>query len=252
MPEPETVTPPPAEVTPPPQIPPPTAGMITRAQYEADMNKARSDEKQKQFDRIKQLEDEVKKLKEDYLTVSGQFSALNAAQSQEGKVDTKKLIDEVSSAATRASENKFLEMQKEIDRLSRENSYERLERFRQKAIVDAGGPEKLVVSLVRGITEEEILASVSEAKTEYEKIAQRFAPTVTVPPIQTPAEQNRGTVTPPPQIAPVTTPGVGREAGESVIDTPGAIKKMTPEEYKERRGDIKNQLKERYPRKVVA
>lgn len=149
------------------------------------IEKARKEERTKvysQIDSLKQSQEELKKtLKKQERLIEkqqAQLVAIGKAKTADGKtIDPTKLLDEAftkfeESAATREADE-LKTLRKKVDRLTKENEQVRVEKLRAKLIRENGGDDEMVVELVSGETEEEILDSIETAKEAFERIAKR-------------------------------------------------------------------------------
>jgi hypothetical protein len=208
------------------------------------LDKVRSEEKQRQYDNIAGLERRIADQQSEIETLKGQIKALTDSATPNSGVDVKKLIEDLTARAAELQEKASQGTRQQLEDLQKQVRSSELRAFKEKAIADAGGPSNLVVALVRGNTEEEITASVEEAKREFESMKLRFNPP---PPATTPpANTESGRTTMPPSTSPAPVVAGGRGAGVDTVEG-GNVRELTPKEYAEKRPAILRDLKNRYP-----
>lgn len=133
------------------------------------------------------LKDQITSQTTELTTLRNNVETFKKAAQANGNVDVAKLIEEVSDrvskAATAASQSRMSELETNVTKLTQQLKTKELSEFRTKAIADAGGADVLIPELVRGNTEEEIRASVTESKSIFDRNKARFAPSTTLPPV---------------------------------------------------------------------
>jgi hypothetical protein len=234
------VTSPPAAT---PQPSTPAGGTISLQEHQRMLEKVRGEEKQKQFDALADKDRTIAQLTQDKLQLQGQVDALTSAATPNSGVDVKKVIEDVTRSAESVYRTSMTEMNQKMEKMEKQLRQSELDKFRERAIADAGGPSNLVVSLVRGNTEEEILASVQEAKSEYESIKARIGAPSAQPATTT---QNTTTVTPPPTVTPAPQTTASRGAGTDLLDGGKSVKDLSPKEYAEKREELQKNIRSRY------
>ncbi len=217
----------------------------TKASHEAALNKARQDEKDKQFAKIQELQTkldaataETTTLKDSVTKLTNDLATLKASMKTDGNVNVEKLMEEVIAKTRTTVEGetaaKMAEMQKQLDELSTENTSVKVEKLRSRLIAEAGGENALIVELVSGNNEESIKTSIAAAKAAFDRIKGKIQ-----------ANGDRTTVPPA-----VNTPGAG--GGNGTVDTAvgadamkalGDVRKMSPKEYAANREKIMQQTR---------
>lgn len=153
---------------------------ITEADLTAAIEAARKEEKDKLYADLKtrqekevelraQAEAAQKKLADgttELQTLRDQLDTIRKSTAS-GQVDVEKLVAEVAAKATKASAKKFEEMEARHLALEKDNLQLRLDRFKEKAVKEAGGEEAIISALVGGNSEDEIRQSVQRARQAY-------------------------------------------------------------------------------------
>jgi Skp family chaperone for outer membrane proteins len=247
----------------------PPATTYTEAQFTEAVERARTEERSKIATELEAARKEVTTLTEKLASQTTELSTLrNTAETlqksvkTDGKIDVSKLIEEVSDRVARtassAAASKMAELETRVATLSQELKAKQLSEFRAKAISDAGGVDALIPELVRGNTEEEITASVTESKTIFDKTKAKFAPTTA--PVLPGNEAKPGATTPAAPAAGATAPVAAAPAAATVPPVPEAspeqnptgIRPVTttprvpPGEWKNRRQEAMRALEGRY------
>lgn len=171
---------------------------------------ARQQEKDKLYKSMTDKDDTIKQLKDKVSDLENQVKA---------KEDTEMEAEKELLAQIQALKEGQEGMLKQLAAKDAEAAQAKLDAFKEKAIAGAEG--KLVVSLVKGETEEEITASVEAAKAEYENIVSPYR--------QQAEEAAKPNVANAPRTSNPATGGAPTEL------TSAQIKAMTPAEYQKHR-----------------
>ena len=148
----------------------------------AQIEKARMEERTKVREELtnlsnlnKSFSEKVTKLETENRELSGKLSALEKAQGANGEVDVSKLISEVAAQTEAKMASVISELKSQVTDLGSKSRLASLEVYRRDAIAKAGGEAQLITALVTGNSEEEIDASISVAKDEYQKVVSRVS-----------------------------------------------------------------------------
>lgn len=144
---------------------------ISVEKHQRIVEKARSQERDKQQERIAELEKSLRIAKKKLIKSEGALEALKEAETSDGKIDVETLLDRAHKKwSKRAKElegddtirNEVSELRKKVEK------YESRE-LRRRLIAEAGGEDTMIVEMVKGNTEEEIEASIEKAQAAYQK-----------------------------------------------------------------------------------
>jgi hypothetical protein len=157
------------------------------AAIQAAMEKARSEERTKLQGVITKLEGDVARLNGEVATLSGErdtFSAavnkltdelasLKAGLKPEGGIDPVKLLEETSTRVRAELEKVHSARLAELETSLNEEKAHRqnlaVEQLRARLIKASGGEESMIVELVTGSTEADILASIDRSKSAFSR-----------------------------------------------------------------------------------
>lgn len=158
----------------PAPAPAPAAGAAPPdASLKAAIEKARLEERTKLQEQLRSLTSDKEALASKLSELEGQLKALGSVKTANGQVDVAALIAQVTESAQAATQTVTATLQRELEEMKAQNHRLHLERVRQKAIADNGGEKAMVVALVTGNSEPEILASVEEAKRTHAQIVEQ-------------------------------------------------------------------------------
>jgi hypothetical protein len=243
----------------------PVSTGITQEALIAAIEKARSEEKSKLFDKISALEadvrrlggaseakdSEIKKLADANREFANTIQALTKATSTDGKTDTLKAIEEVTkqlktqfeASLVSAVSAKEKETNERLAQLEKQNNQFSLERARTQIISELGGPDAVIDAMITGNTAEEIRTSALKSAEIRKQVLASAGVTVTTNTGQNqPGAQNGGGAPPPPALNPGGNPGgVGRQGAPTALQN---VRRLTPKEYAANRGNIHSALVE--------
>jgi hypothetical protein len=244
-------------------------GAEANAQLHAGIEKARTEERAKLRGEISVKDAEILALKtkqtelETKVTqLTASLDALNAAKSTDGStVDVPKLIEEVSAKFTKIAAGEAAGTQNRVQQLEAQLEAMRLKETRNRLIQEAGGEDNLIVGLVKGTNEDEIRASVQEAKAAFEKVTARFKKGAQQNADQGDDNQGDGNDSNnsrndtnadqvPPDVNDAAAGasaagggGAGRGKDATVL---GKVHKMAPKDYATNREQVLTQMRKRY------
>ena len=231
----------------------PAPETLTLAEANSRVEKARKEEKDKLYPTITSLEAAVTESKaalEATKTalneLTTKYEALVKAQSANGTVDIRALIDETTTRVAQSTRDSLAsEISSLNTKLNETQTRSRkleLKQYRDNAIEAAGGPDALIVALVTGDSEEAIDASVATAKTEFERISQKIKANGNSPDTTLNPRNDNATVTPPFVPGRSALPPARAADGTQLPD----VKSMTIDQYKANRDALKKQTFGRY------
>jgi hypothetical protein len=157
------------------------------AAIQAAMDKARSEERTKLQGVITQLEGTVARLNGEVATLSGErdtlsasvnkltdeMAALKAGLKADGGIDPVKLLEETSTRVRNELEKVHSARLAELENSLNEEKAHRqnlaVEQLRTRLIKASGGEDSMIVELVTGSTEAEILASIDRSKGAFSR-----------------------------------------------------------------------------------
>lgn len=166
----------------------------SEADLTSRVEKARTEEKQKLYSEIQSLkkkaEDlesmsatQLKDLQTKLAEATSQLQTLEKARTPSGDVDIKALIADVSAQIrtelTTRHQAETKALTDRLDKMEKEALAQALARVKQEVIAAAKG--RIIPSLVRGETEDQLRQSAEEAKAEYERIVSEAAASVPAP-----------------------------------------------------------------------
>ncbi len=183
------------------------------------------------------------------LTAANQsLDALKAAKTADGTVDVPKLIAEVT-AKVEASFNQVAKSEREqfttqVGNLNQRLTALQLEKLQAQLIQEAGGADKLILSLVDASDETRLRASVANAKKVFEETEQAVLKRAGVTPTSQQHGNGNGTPAAPPILAPAGAGGAGSGQSATVL---AKVKEMGTKDFAANRSQIINGLKTLYP-----
>lgn len=226
-------------------------------QLHAAIEKARMEERQKlrgELDNAngasKPLNDKIVELKSKIDLLTGENDALKKATTASGNVDVKALITEVTNnlsekftASAKAERESFTTQLKELS--GKLNGYE-LAKVKDKLISEVGGPDKVIMALIVGNTEEELKSSVQKSHEAYMEIENRVKPQGSADPNATANGQGNNN-NPANNAPPIVQPGGQGGAGSGQQSSPLTnVKQMSPQEYKASREKVQQEMRRRH------
>lgn len=232
--EPNTATPNPAPVaseqpqavpqSPAPVAPQPTAHNITPDQVTAAVEKARQEEKEKLYGKISSLESSLEESKQ-------LIKSLQKGIDKDLNVDelTKVVAKEAAKAANQKSSEQIATLQAQVEKLAAQNAELMAKELRDRLIAQNGGKTAMIVELVRGTTEQEILDSIQTAKRVRETTLQEagYTPAPNTPSAPSPNLQQA----PDPATSMPNLPSVDAPTPRTVDAlNPGVVKRYKPGE----------------------
>jgi hypothetical protein len=228
----------------------PPAGFVSQDEHIKILEKARSDEKAKLYDKMKEqeasakrLEGELKAAEDKIQTLEGKLSAIEKAKTKDG-VDVEKLVNEVSETTRKQAEQAYskqiTELQGRLQVLEGQNRDFSLQQTRQAVIAEMGGEKALIVEMVAGTTEEEIRASAQRAKATFDRIRQNAIPAGNP---GTPPNTNGHVPPGSPALPPATPPGGGAGTPDAELNK---VRTMSPTEYAKHREEVLRRTNARY------
>lgn len=195
---------PPVEPQPkPPAAPEPPAPHMVPA---STVDEARSQERTKVRGRIEALEQELGSLK----SLVEQQKTIIDEQNKKLAEGQKFDVDAVANQAVTLAEARLKgqyettvrQLRGQVEQLQKDSTRQRLELRKKELIEAAGGPEKLVMEIVRGESEEELVRNVQLAQQAYQRIV-----AATATPVPPPVSGEPGGInTPTPQPHAAGTP----------------------------------------------
>jgi hypothetical protein len=238
-----------------------TPPALTQADLHAAAEKARLEEREKLRSQITDLEtakksletnvgslsDQVTKMTADLTKATDSLAALQKAKTADGNIDAKALIDEaVSMTEKRILEREMQERQQlaeQVKTLQGNLTAFQLEKLKTELVEKLDG--KVVLSLIRGNTAEEMQKSVEEANKAYLAIEERTKQSLN--PGATPnVPANRSGYGAPPVVNPG---GQGGAGGGAEGDALQKVRQMSPSEFRQNRQKVLTDLKRLYPRR---
>lgn len=236
-------------------LPAPAETTIKLADHQAALERVRQEEKAKLYPdldsarkQVEALTSENTTLKSRVTTLETSVEALNTARDGSGKIDVKKLVEEVTIRAAKTvadgAQTQIATLQTQVNELQNERNTLRLEKTREKLIAEAGGPDAVIPELVRGNTEAELRSSIAESKKILDAAMARRGITTQPPVPGTPvngqplASPNvlpsvNGTALLPASVPPMTPAPVDTGSGTlRPLTEPGSGTRMSPTEWK--------------------
>ncbi len=219
----------------------PPANMISLDEHRKQMDKARTEEKNKLYGDLTAAQQKATDAEKKVTELTSQLAVLQASV-KGGNIDTAALVKEVTDASRSHAASEIAALQTQLAELRKQNEAVELTNFRQQKIAEAGGEKTLIPALVRGNTKAEIEASVTEAKAVFEQTkAQVLAGSPgTTNQNANGAPQSPQSPPPLPNGAPNGSPGNGEVKLESV-------RNMSLKDYGKHREALLQQSAGRYP-----
>lgn len=234
-------------------------GYIAVTESNAMIEKVRKEEKDKLYPKITELEtqsttlkEQIKLLEAKNVELSGKLAAIGTARTATGEVDVTKLTEEIATRAAagvrQATEETIRTLQTRLEKTERENQSLALDNLRKKLIEENGGPNKLIVELVRGNSEQELKDSVTSAKQAFERVQATIGTPSNPPSIVNGQQDNAGGSQPNPGVPP-SLPGSSVAQGGQPPNsgaTNGSVRTMGLKTFAERREALKQSTVGRY------
>lgn len=245
-----------------------TPPALTQADLHAAIEKARMEEREKLRSQLetaqtktKTLETQVTELTQKLTKVSDDLAALQKVQAttKDGQaVDVKSLIAEVTANVEKrfaeATAQERQQLTTEVQTLRQNVTQFQIKELRDKLIVEAGGSDKMVLSLVQGNDEASLRASIKSARDAYDEIANKVKGTASGnsgsgQTQQTVTQNGSATATAAAGTAPpmVNTAGQGGAGGGTEGNMLANARQMSASDYASNRAKILGDLKRRYP-----
>lgn len=248
----------------------PAATTYTEAEFNAAVERARTEERTKITAELDTARAEVKTLTDklatqgtELTTLKNTAETLQKAVKTDGNIDVSKLIEEVSErvakSASNASATKVTELETRVTTLTQELKKKELSEFRTKAIAAAGGTEALIPELVQGNTEEEINASVTRSKNIFDQTKAKIASTTAPLPVAGTDPTKPAAVAAPAAAAPVAAAAAPALAAGQVPPAPEPspennptgirpvnTSRVAPAQWKDQRAEAMRKLEGRY------
>lgn len=248
-----------ATPVPPPQKAP--DGFISVQEHTAALEKVRKEEKDKIYADLQAARSQVESLTKKVTTLEGENASLKttvdstkASVSADGKtIDVAKLVAEVSERAAKSvAKDAQVQIEQLTSRLAEvqgQLNATKIKEIRERLIAEAGGPDAIIPELVKGNTEEELKASITESKNILDRQKARFG-------VTTPAPAPSATTTPSvAPVAPADVPPVNPapiDTGSSTLRPvvgPTNGERIPPQQWKEVRNQRLAEAAGRYPRR---
>ena len=236
---------PPANTPPqdPPAVPPAIpANMISLEDHRKQMDKARTEEKNKLYGDLTAAQTKATEAEKRVVDLTAQLQVLKASV-KDGGIDTAALVKEVTDASRAHAQSEIAALQAKISELEKKNTESDLMNFRRQKIAEAGGEDTLIPALVHGNTKEEIEASVTRAKAVFEQTKAQVLAGIAGTTTQHANGANQPPQSPPalPNGAPNGNPG---NAGGVKLES---VKNMSMKDYRTHRESLLKQSAGRYP-----